>query len=378
MNVFSYWERKHFWGFWDFVVIGSGITGLTSAICLKKRNKNAKIAIFEKGVLPSGASTKNAGFACFGSVSEILDDLEYQSEKSVFHLIEKRYKGLNQLRDLLGDEKIGLEQTGSFEIFMNDQTDLYEQCLGSLSYINAELVNTIGKQAFWDAGDRIGEFGFAGVGNMIENREEGLIDTGLMMKSLIELARSMGIAILNGVEVKSLQNRGEGKVEIETSQGEAICESVVVATNGFAKKLILNLDVEPCRAQVLITKPINKLKPFGAFHHQKGYNYFRHVENRVLFGGGRHLSKESEKTETFGTTNEIQDYLESILREVILPEENVEIDYRWSGIMGMGTSKEIILKEAQPNIFCAVRLGGMGIAIGAQLGKDVADLISPE
>jgi len=376
MDGFSYWERKHFWGIWDFIIIGSGITGLATAINIKKRNKNAKIAIFEKGALPSGASTKNAGFACFGSVSEILDDLENQSEKSVFGLIERRYKGLKELRSLLGDKNIGYESCGGYEIFMKDESENYKQCLASLSYINAELVNTIGKQAFWDVSHRVNEFGFADVDHMIINKEEGVIDTGLMMKNLLQLARELGIDIWNGLEVNNIENTGSGRIEINTQLGKATCNKTVIATNGFARKLLPGVDVSPCRAQVLLTKPINELKPKGAFHHHKGYNYFRHIDNRILFGGGRHLSKDSETTTDFGTTKEIQNYLEKILKEVILPNREIEIDMRWSGIMGMGKSKEIILKEVLPNAVCAVRLGGMGIAIGSQLGKEAATMVS--
>jgi len=378
MKTFSYWERKHFWGFWDFIIIGSGITGLATAINIKKRNKNAKIAVFEKGVLPTGASTKNAGFACFGSVSEILDDLENQSEKSVFDLIQRRYKGLHELRHLLGDDHMGYEACGGFEIFMKSEAESYEQCLGSLSYINAELVEVIGKQAFWDSSHRVEEFGFADVDHMIINREEGVIDTGLMMKNLLNLAKSLEIEIWNGVEVKNIQNSGTELVEIETQMGKATCNKTVVATNGFARSLLQDLDVSPCRAQVLLSKPIKNLQPKGAFHHHKGYNYFRHIDDRILFGGGRHINKESETTDDFGTTSEIQDYLEKILRTVILPDRDLEIEMSWSGIMGMGKSKEVILKEVMPNVLCAVRLGGMGIAIGAQLGKEAANLVSPQ
>jgi len=378
MKGFSYWERKHFWGFWDFIVIGSGITGLSTAIHIKKRNKNAKIVVFEKGVLPTGASTKNAGFACFGSVSEILDDLEVMTEKAVFELIERRYKGLEELKKLLGAENIGYEPCGSYEIFMNTEKEAYEHCLGSLSYINAELSNAIGKQAFWDADSSIQEFGFDGVRHMIINREEGLIDTGLMMKNLLQLARSLGVEILNGIEVNSVLEGSDDKVLVETQAGQAICKYAIIATNGFAKKLLPEVDVQPCRAQVLITKPIKGLKPKGAFHHNKGYNYFRHVDSRILFGGGRHIDKKAESTDDFGITDEIQNYLEKILREIILPGQSVEVESRWSGIMGMGDSKEVILKEVMPNVICAVRLGGMGVAIGSQLGKEVADMISPE
>ena len=43
-------------------------------------------------MLPQGASTKNAGFACFGSLSEILDDLQSHSKEEVLQLVKKTYK----------------------------------------------------------------------------------------------------------------------------------------------------------------------------------------------------------------------------------------------------------------------------------------------
>ena len=60
---YSYWEHKHWISNIDYLVIGSGIVGLNCALQLKKKHPKAKIIIIEKGVLPQGASTKNAGFA---------------------------------------------------------------------------------------------------------------------------------------------------------------------------------------------------------------------------------------------------------------------------------------------------------------------------
>ncbi|MCA1761666.1 MAG: NAD(P)/FAD-dependent oxidoreductase [Cryomorphaceae bacterium] len=373
MDNFSYWERKHFWHYWDFTVIGGGITGLTSAIYIKRANPNAKVTVLERGVLPSGASTKNAGFACFGSVSEILDDLEHMREADVFNLIQLRYNGLGKLRELLPDDKLGLTLTGGYEIFEEAKSELYSHCLGSLSYINAELVNVIGKQAFWDDSADVAKFGLSGIKHMIVNREEGILDTGLMMKNLNLLARESGVNIFNGVQVNSVSQSSGGAL-LETSAGEVRTGTCVVATNGLARQLLPELDVSPCRAQVLITSPIADLKLNGAFHHDKGYNYFRNIDNRVLLGGGRHTGKESENTTEMDTTKEIQSYLENLLREYILKGKTFTIDHRWSGIMGMGKTKSVILERTDKNIICAVRLGGMGVALGSQLGYDVAEL----
>ena len=69
-----------------------------------------------------------------------------------------------------------------------------------------------------------------------------------------------------------------------------------------------------------------------------------------------------------------QNKLETLLKTTILPKTNFEIDHRWSGIMGVGKQKNTIVKQVSNNVFCGVRLGGMGIAIGSLIGKELADL----
>ena len=83
MNQLSYWEIKQWFQQVDFTIVGSGIVGLNCALNLKRNHPNAKVLVLEKGTLPQGASTKNAGFACFGSLSELIDDLNSHSEEEV-------------------------------------------------------------------------------------------------------------------------------------------------------------------------------------------------------------------------------------------------------------------------------------------------------
>ena len=64
--------------------------------------------------------------------------------------------------------------------------------------------------------------------------------------------------------------------------------------------------------------------------------------------------------------------LEELLNEVILPSSAFEIEQRWSGIMGVSGSKKTISRSLSENVSCAVRLGGMGVAIGSLIGRDAA------
>ena len=119
MNL-SYWELKNWFTNVDYTVVGSGIVGLHAALRLRERFPNSKILVLEKGMLPHGASTKNAGFACFGSISEIVDDLKSHSEEEVIRLIKKRWEGLQLLRKRLGDTIIDFKPYGGFELFLKE------------------------------------------------------------------------------------------------------------------------------------------------------------------------------------------------------------------------------------------------------------------
>ncbi|RNL50649.1 NAD(P)/FAD-dependent oxidoreductase [Pedobacter jejuensis] len=369
----SYWEKSTFFNF-DVVVIGSGIVGLNAAIHLKKALPLLKILVLERGFLPSGASTKNAGFACFGSISELIEQEGICGTDGLMLLIEKRWKGLLKLRALLGDEKLDYKQYGGFELFTNDDDALTEQCVSKIEHYNQLISPIVGSQAFCIANNKIDSFGFKNVKNLIYNQYEAQIDTGKMMFNLIQLAQSLQIFILNNCEVAEIISDDNQEIII-TNQGRFYCKRVIVTTNAFVKSLLPGLDVEPGRGQVLITKPIRNLKIEGTFHYDKGFYYFRNINDRVLLGGGRNLDFKTEETTAFGQTAVVQKALETLLRQTILPDTHFEIDERWSGIMAFGKYLEPIITEAKPNVFCAARCNGMGIAMGSQTGTDAAELV---
>ena len=74
------------------------------------------------------------------------------------------------------------------------------------------------------------------------------------------------------------------------------------------------------------------------------------------------------------TTAQIQNQLQDLLKTHIIPNHPFEIERSWSGIMGIGATKQPIIKSISRNLFCAVRMGGMGVAIGSLVGEEVAEL----
>ncbi len=376
--MLSYWESQSFLHY-HYIIIGSGITGLSTAIELKEKYPLRSVLILERGLLPSGASTRNAGFACMGSVTELLDDLENSTEEEVVKLFEWRKKGLEKLRKRLGDQTIQYAERGSFELISREEKDAPDH----IDYLNKLLQNSSRQPLFRLANDKIDDFGFSKdhVLSLIETNGEGELHTGKMMRALIDHALRTGIEIKTGANVQDYsQEENDVTVNLLNSfSGEKITfksDKLILCTNAFTSDLLPGEDILPGRGQVLITAPIKDLKIKGTFHFDKGYYYFREIDGRILLGGGRNLDFKTEENTSFELNTQIQQTLEVKLREIIIPDIPFTIAQRWSGIMAFGSTKFPIIRQLSANVYGAFRLGGMGVALGSKVAEELAKLMN--
>jgi len=372
----SYWEKVTYLQDVDYLVLGSGIVGLSTAIALRATQKQAKILVLERGYLPSGASTKNAGFACFGSPSELLSDIELMGEEKTCELLRLRWNGLKKLRESVGDENMDYQACGSYDLFRKSERSHYDYVVTSLPQLNVFIEKSIGLKNCFETSTEPFKQGMKDLCGSIYNQFEGSIDTGKMMHRLFQRAIELGIHVLFGVEVNQFESLND-KALAHTNFGTIQAKQMLICTNGLSKKLLPLLDLKPARAQVLVTSPIQNLKLNSTYHYDSGYFYFRVVEgNRILIGGARNQDFEGETTEDLHTTSFIKDHIERLLREVLVPNTDYSIDYEWAGIMGIGVEKMPIIGSHSSRIHYAVRMGGMGVAMGSEIGFRLADMVN--
>jgi gamma-glutamylputrescine oxidase len=110
--MLSIWQYTGFHADPHLTVVGGGLVGLFTALHYKRQHPGHRVLVLERGPFPSGASVKNAGFACFGSPSELLADLDREGEHAMLARVDERYQGLQELRAELGDDPIGFAATG--------------------------------------------------------------------------------------------------------------------------------------------------------------------------------------------------------------------------------------------------------------------------
>jgi len=361
---FSYWEQDSFLKGYDLLVVGGGIVGLSSALFFKRQNPDARVGVLERGFLPQGASTRNAGFACVGSIGEHVADLKKESASNIKKRIQRRYGGLELLKQTLGESAIGYEHCGGYEFFKNHNE--FENVAYDIDRFNGWMDDIVGGEKVYSRAEINGY-------PVIHNRLEGSLHPGKMMQALSREVAGSGVDIKWNTPVKEATAKGD----VVVGDGMKLTsEKILFAANGFVPHLLPELDVKPARGYVMVTEELEEMPWKGIFHHDRGYIYFRNVGNRLLIGGARNLDKEEEETDSFGTNETIKEHLVQFVSDTLNLPGGWRIDHEWSGIMGFTPTKTPILKQLDNRRFVAAGLSGMGIAIGMEVGRSAADLLN--
>ncbi|QHT69300.1 FAD-binding oxidoreductase [Rhodocytophaga rosea] len=370
--MLSFWEKESFLQY-DTIIVGSGIVGLCTAIAIREKFPQNSVLVLERGIFPTGASTRNAGFACFGSLTEILSDLHINGWDKTRYVIENRIRGLQWLRSRLGDAAMDYQPVGGYELIFEKDLPAVDE----IDTINSLLKDIFSEPVYSLRKDLIQSFGFnqQTFHTMVYNPYEGHIHTGKLMQALLRLAQEKGVDIHTGTEVTHIEENAIG-ISIyvqEKPQGRFAFQANygILCTNAFTSSLLPDLNIQPGRGQVLITKPISSLPWQGTFHFEEGYYYFRNVGKRVLFGGGRNLAFEQETTTQFESNPHIFAALQHILQHDILPGQTFEIEQTWSGIMGFSADKFPVIKKVSPHLSVGFACNGMGVSLAGAVAEEL-------
>lgn len=376
MVSLSVWEKESFYAPCDIVIVGAGLMGLWTALSLKEKNPRVRITIVEKNTTPLGASTRNAGFACFGSPTELFSNLETIGKDETLRIVEMRYKGIEKIRRYFKDDQIDFDACGGFEC-INKDSRFWSALDDRISQLNKLLKDITGKRSvFTYAGNKLSNLGLQNFDTLIENNTEAAIHSGKLVQALTQLVISNGVNILYGFELKEWNSK-ENHIELVSSTGNRISAwKSVLCTNAFTPSLITDSEVTPGRGQIILTSPIPNLPMKGTFHFDEGYYYWRNLGDRILLGGGRNIDFEGETTTEMNGSALIKDSLKAFLANHLHPSIKFEIEQSWSGIMAFTDSRLPVTKQIG-DFFVAVACNGMGVALTPVIAEGIAgDILS--
>ena len=344
----------------DALVVGGGIVGMNTALELASREPEWRIAVVDALPLGGGGSTRNAGFTCFGSPSELLDDWRALGPEATVDLVRLRWEGLQALRAKWGDKALGHRACGAVEAFTD--AALFEEVMAFLPDLNEALEDVFQGSAFHTAPAESSTL--HALCGQFRSPLEGDLNTGAMVQAMRTGLDRAGVAWWPGLKVEELTD-AQGIWTVACGSLSVSTRHVLLATNAFAQNLI-DVDVRPVANQVLVSQVMQGLKLDHTVHHDRGYVYVREIEGRLLIGGGRQWDCRDD--------DEVAQRLTAWAERHVVGCDPFQVTHRWKGQLGIGRSRRPEVKTLKPGLHAGVRLGGMGVAIGTTVGRMLADL----
>ena len=367
----SIWEMDTWPAEFDVVIIGAGFTGLYAALYIKRRMSQLNVMVMDKGGRTMGASSRNAGFVCFGSPTEILSDIETMGEGATVDLIRERYIGTQALKRLF-DQEVDLKFNGGSEVFRegSDRPSVLQP--NEVKLVNTIIESATGLRNCYQEFDP-SQYGLKYMSGFLHTPYEGEVNPAKMLRTLTKRVEDLGVTVCHRVSYIEHEGINDTDLRIATSDGIILAKNLIFCTNALGRIENDKLDIRPGKNQVYVTNEIaHNLK--GTYHLDEGYIYFRSVGRRILIGGGRHLKPDNNDALIFD--EEIESYLLDLLRTHVQTNETIAFEHQWMGHIGIGAMKSPIVERTAKNVFIGLRMGGMGVALAPAVGYRLSDLLN--
>jgi glycine/D-amino acid oxidase-like deaminating enzyme len=331
----------------DVEIVGGGITGCACACALAEAGRSVRL--YDAREIGGGASGRNGGFALRGGAmpyDRAREWLGAEQARSYWQLTE-RY--VDRLEALAGD---AFRRVGSLRVASDDEER--DELLAEY-----EALREDGFAAEWrdDLAPPV-EGRFPGA---IFHLPDGALQPARFVRRLAARAAEARVEIREHTRVGSLD--------------ELDAETVVVATDGYPSGLLGELEgsIIPTRGQMIATEPLPE-RLFACPHYGRhGFDYWQQTpDGRILAGGFRDITIDSEFTADEVTTEPIQDALEAFVAGLL--GRKPPITHRWAGIFGLVLDFMPVVGRlpGRGRVWVAGGYSGHGNVLGLACGELVA------
>lgn len=337
----------------DVLIAGAGFMGCWLALFLQRLKPAPGVLVLERDLLGYGASTRNAGFLTAGGITEMLEDARTLGNEAVLDVYLRRRQGVDMVRREL--PQLALHECGSV-----DFDELTDEKLAFAARVNAAAGHAVFEQADVNLGGNVRPA-------LVSRADAGLHPGELLAMLRARLARG---TLAFGVNVESLADGVARTVLGELCYGRAF-----VCTNAFAPALDGRSGVQPARGQIIVTSPVRTATTKILGYMNRGYDYFRFVDGRLLIGGGRDRFREAENTTELATSAPVLAYLRQAAAGV-LGHADFTVDHHWAGIMGfiggqhLGGSPRRVIDACTESV---AGFGGMGVSLTPVAAHEIAE-----
>lgn len=358
---------------YDVIVVGAGISGMSTAFWLNQEDPSLKVAIIEKHRLAFGASGRNAGFITCGSVEHFNRMIAKHGLDQAVEIWKFAEGNMSLLKEhiIQGDTAaIEFEQRGAYSLAAQESE--FKELQG-VAKIMTELKIPVETYNSSQVEKNVGATGFTGG---IRYCNDGAVNP---VKMLELMKTKIKADLYEQTEAHRYEETAEGTRILKTDAGDFEAQMIIYCLNGYSPALhpFFADKIYPTRGQILMMEPIPKFMDAPCYANFY-LDYFRQMPNgALLIGGFRQLEKATEVGYSDHTTDVIQNALHHFVQTHLPALKDKKVTHRWAGVMGFSKDGEPMvgsLPEDSQIFFCG-GYTGHGIGLAFHTAKKTVDLI---
>lgn len=337
----------------DVAVIGLGGTGLSAIAELLSLGRS--VVGIDSGSVAGGAAGRNGGILRAGTSLSYHDSIAafgHDRARTLYALPAAEIDRIER------DTPEAVRRTGSLRVAAND--DEWAECMRQLDALRSDGV---------DAREQETQ-----LGRGVFVPRNASLQPVVRARALAERAVGNGAQLFERTPALSFDGTA-----VVTPLGRIGCGAVVVAVDGGLEELVPALvgEVRTTRLQMLATEPDPDVRIPCPISANAGFDYWQQLpDGRIALGGGRQLAPDREWGAPAVPSDEIQKYLDAVLRDRI--GSRVNVTHRWAARVGYTPSGLPVLTEVTPNVWATGGYNGTGNLMGALCGRAAAQLAAGE
>jgi glycine/D-amino acid oxidase-like deaminating enzyme len=355
------------------VVIGGGITGLSSALNLAERGTD--VLVLEAQEPGWGASGRNGGQvnpglkpdpndveSDFGELGRKMVRFSYAAPEALFRLVER-----HQIR-------CEARQAGTLRAATTGKT------LDGLEKLAAQYAARGLTARLLNGPESAAATGTSRYHGILRDPTGGSVNPLGYARGLAQAAIAAGARLYAQSPATKLERVSGSGWRVRTPDGAVLADRIVIGTNGYTDDLWPDLrrSIVPVWSGITATVPLSdqilkQVMPGGGVLYELGsITVYYRVE-----AGGRLLMGGRSKLHDVRGPAEFQ-YLQRYAEKLWPALRGIRWTHGWNGQLGMTPDHYPHLHEPEPDVLIALGYNGRGVAMATAMGGIVARRISGE
>ena len=362
----------------DYLIIGAGYTGLSTARKLSEIDKNKKIIVVDAQLAGEGSSSRNSGYLVDTTLNDGFTsnkDIEnYKKKVKIYEL------GIKAVKKYIKEHQVDCDWNECGKYFASSKNEdenkakSFSKLLNSLDYENKIVYKDELKYKLGTSFYNIGVYTPGGV----------LLNPGKLIRSMIDSLPENVDLFENTQLLKWKKN--DDKIDCKFEKNKIETKKIIFCTNGLLRSLNIKKNYSfPITLTASMTRTLNdeefnrigSPKEWGVLPiRPMGATIRLTKDKRILIRNTAELrnpylmnSNDLEsriKTHNFGIKKRFPNLPENI------------IEHSWSGIVCRSGNSSQIFEKIDKNIYAAGCYNGSGIGTGTLFGEHIAIMASDQ